>query len=295
MNHPTPAATLPEPAVLVDADTGLSEELGYFAGESVPLYGVVHLPAAPGSLGVVVAPPFLMEFQRNYRREVLLGKALALAGIPTLRFSYRGQGHSAGGADELGFDAAVRDTVSAAAHLRARTSVEQLVIVGTRLGTIVAAAAASRVGVAHVVGWDPLVKGSAWTRELARAAKVQAMRDEDASPGSLAEQLAERGETEVLGSSLYPVLHDSVGDVALVDEAAGLEGMLLVQFGKPDKLKKALTAVADELAAVSVQGVSEEESWWATRRADYFQAESDRPLTRELIPMTVDWIEGIGT
>lgn len=286
--------TVPDPAILVDPATGLSEEIGYLAGPAAPLYGVLHRAGRPGSLGVVVAPPFLMEFQRNYRREVLLGKALAARGIPTLRFSYRGQGHSAGDPAALGFPAAVADTQAAVAHLRARAGVEQVVLVATRLATVVGAAAAEAAAVERLVGWDPIVQGGAWLRELARAAKVQAMRDDEAAPGSLDEQLTEHGETEVLGSSLYPALHDSVAEVSLVGSAAGLSSVLLVQFGRPDKIKKALTSVVDELAGAVVTGVSEEESWWATRRADYFQAESDRPLTRELIPLTAAWIEEAG-
>jgi alpha/beta superfamily hydrolase len=289
-NHPGDPVMLPAPATLVDPSSGLAEELGYLTGPSDPLFAVLHRPAAPGTVAVVVAPPFLMEFQRNYRREVLLGRALAAAGIPALRFSYRGQGHSAGSPRDLGYEQAVADTVAAVGHARERTGIDRVVIVGTRLATIVAAAAAVESDVRHIVGWDPIVQGSAWVRELARAAKVQAMRDDDAAPGSLAEQLAERGETEVLGSSLYPSLHDGLDEVALAEPAAGLSAMLLVQFGRPDKIKKALSTLADAMSGVTIAGVSEEESWWATRRADYFQAETERPLTRELIPMTVDWI-----
>lgn len=295
-----PSSPLPAPVVLVDPASGLTEEIGFFAGETHALYGVLHEAPGKSETGVVVAPPFLMEFQRNYRREVLAAKALCAAGFPTLRFSYQGQGHSEGHPNELGFDTAVADTASAVTRLQNRSGVDQVVIIGTRVSTLVAAAAAqSNPSARHVVGWDPLAAGSAWLRELGRAAKVQAMRDEDTAPGSLADQLVEHGETEVLGSSLYPALYEGVADRSLVELASDLERLCLVQFGKPDKPKKALVTAADELIAsgvlVDVVGVDEEETWWATRRADYFQAESDRSLTRQLVPLTVEWVKEVAS
>lgn len=290
------ATALPAAAVLTDPASGLVEEIGYFGGTGPALYGVLHRAAGQATTGLVVAPPFLMEFQRNYRREVLVAKEAAARGLPTLRFSYRGVGHSGGDTAELGFAAAVDDTVAAVESLRTRTGVERVVVVGTRLAVIVGAAAAGRCGVGRLVGWDPVVSGSAWVKELSRAAKVQAMRDEETAPGSIEEHLEQRGETEVLGSSLFPALHDGLAELGLVEACAAPLEVLLVQFGKPDRIKKATSTAAAELEAaghtVTVAGVDEEESWWATRRADYFQAEPDRTLTKELIPLTLDWIEG---
>ncbi len=292
--------SLPPPVILVDPATGLTEEIGYFAGETHALYGVLHTTPGNSTTGVVVAPPFLMEFQRNYRREVLAAKALSAAGFPTLRFSYQGQGHSAGHPRDLGFDTAVADTIAAIARLQDRSGVDRVVIIGTRVATLVAAAAARlNPSARHVVGWDPLAAGSAWLRELGRAARVQAMRDEDTAQGSLADQLGELGETEVLGSSLYPALYEGIAGRSLVELASDLERLALVQFGKPDKPKKALVTAADELIAsgvsVDMVGVDEEEIWWATRRADYFQAESDRALTKQLVPLTVGWVREVAS
>ena len=84
----------PEPVRLIDPDSSLTEEVGFFPGEGGPLYGVHHRTRSDAGFGVVIAPPFLMEFQRNYRRDVLLARALAVIGVPSFRFSYRGQGHS---------------------------------------------------------------------------------------------------------------------------------------------------------------------------------------------------------
>ncbi len=105
-----------------------------FPGEGGALFGVHHQTPSDSEIGVVFVPPFLMEFQRNYRRDVLLARALAVVGVPFLRFSYRGQGHSGGETKTLGFEAAVVDTLTAIERLRSRAVVERLILVGTRLG-----------------------------------------------------------------------------------------------------------------------------------------------------------------
>ena len=285
----------PELVRLIDSDSSLTEEVGFFPGEGGPLYGVHHRTRSDAGFGVVIAPPFLMEFQRNYRRDVLLARALAVIGVPSFRFSYRGQGHSGGKTSELGFDAAVADTVAAIGRMRSRSGVERIVLVGTRLGGIVAAEAAGRSNIRHLAIADPVVTGAAWLRELSRAERVQAMQDNEAPSMSLADQLAADGEAEVLGSSIFPALYEETAEKALVDATPdAMQRVLLVQFGSPEKIAKRLQVAADTLTErgidVRLTAVAEEEGWWASRRADHFQSETTRVLTRELIPVFAYWI-----
>ena len=284
-----------DPVQLINPDSDLTEDIGYFTGTRAPLFGVYHHAGRPASLGVVIVPPFLMEFQRNYRREVLLARSLAVAGVPALRFAYGGQGHSGGDTADLGFDAAVDDTAAAIERLRSVSGVEQIVLIGTRMGGLVAAQVAAGAGVRHVAIADPVVTGAAWLRELSRAERVQAMQAGDSSTMSLSEQLAANGKSDVLGSAIFPSLYEEAADRVLVDMLTdATRGVLLIQFGQPTKINKRLQTAADVLidrgVDVRVHAVSEEEGWWASRRADYFESETDRALTTELLPLLVNWV-----
>lgn len=261
----------------------------FVSGDGGPLYVTRSEPAEPTGAEVVIAPPFMMEFQRNYRRDTLLARALAGAGTAVTRLSYRGQGHSGGATSDLGFDAAVRDVQ---AVIDQAVGDGPLVMAGTRLGGLVAAVAGGDRTQRMIVN-DPIVKGSDWVRELGRADKVQAMRDGEQA--SLTERLERDHMADVLGFAVFPALVDEVADHELVTAMGrAVESALLVQFGRAHKISPKLEKLADALRArtidTTVSAVTEEEGWWASRRADYFVSERVRPLTTELLPIVVDWM-----
>ncbi len=93
-------------------------------------------------LGVLVCSPLHAEMQRNYRREVLLSRRLASAGAAVERFHYRGTGNSAGEPGRLALDTMIEDGIAAVHHLQQRVGGVPLVVLGTRVGGLVAAAVA---------------------------------------------------------------------------------------------------------------------------------------------------------
>lgn len=62
------------------------------------LVGILHLPAAPRSRGVVVVVGGPQYRAGSHRQFTLLARSLAAAGTPVLRFDYRGMGDSQGAA-----------------------------------------------------------------------------------------------------------------------------------------------------------------------------------------------------
>ncbi len=283
----------PQPASFTDPDSGARESLGYFDGPGGPLYGVVHRPSDPTGLAVLVVSPFMVEFQRNYRREVLLARSLASRGVTTLRFSFRGQGHSGGDPGSLGFDAAVEDTVRAAEHLRGELDVSELVLACTRTGGLIGASAAKDAGANRMTVGDPLLTGAAWIRELGRAAKVQAMRDPGSDQAPLGDRFESADVTDVFGSALHERLYREFAEGSLLEAMPDtIERVLFVKYGGkiPGNLQRAADELGERGIATDLEVVSEEEGWWASRRADYFVSESARPLTRELIPLLTEWI-----
>jgi pimeloyl-ACP methyl ester carboxylesterase len=138
-------------------------------GERV-LSGCLHLPPAAliPSIGVVVCPPFGYEAICSHRALRAFSMQFAQLGMPTLRFDYHGTGDSVG--DDLQpqrVEAWIASIAAAVEHLRHSAKVDQIALVGVRLGALLAMAFASRRSdIAAVVAVAPVVSGRAYIREL---------------------------------------------------------------------------------------------------------------------------------
>ena len=143
----------------------------YFGDSRRPLFGVHHPPRAAGRRpGVVVCPPFGQESLRAHRSLRELATRLADAGIPALRFDYRGSGDSTGEAEEARLEGWVEDVSAAVEEMRESTGEGRVVLAGLRLGGAMAALGARLVGGAEaLVLWEPVVDGAAHLAELRRA------------------------------------------------------------------------------------------------------------------------------
>ncbi len=75
--------------------TGITEAAEFFGPPGERMLGLAHLPTSAAS-GVLVCSSIQAEFAKNYRREVLLARALARQGRAVGRFHYRGTGNSDG-------------------------------------------------------------------------------------------------------------------------------------------------------------------------------------------------------
>ncbi|WP_227746939.1 alpha/beta hydrolase family protein [Paraburkholderia franconis] len=136
-------------------------------------FGWLHEPADASArqsarVGVVLCSPFGYDALCAHRGWRELAEALALCGMPALRFDYPGTGDSIGveqDPDRLG--AWLASIEAAAARLRAATGVQRLVLCGLRLGAALAALAAQRIGgVEQIVLIAPVISGRAYIREL---------------------------------------------------------------------------------------------------------------------------------
>jgi exosortase A-associated hydrolase 1 len=78
------------------------------------LYGVASVPAQPGPRGVLILVGGPQYRAGSHRQFVLLARHLAAAGVPALRFDYRGMGDSEGGLRT--FEAAGDDLQAAIDH-----------------------------------------------------------------------------------------------------------------------------------------------------------------------------------
>jgi pimeloyl-ACP methyl ester carboxylesterase len=147
-------------------DPGASAPL-FFGNPELPLFGVLHPVLGSRTLGVVVCSPLGNDGVAAHRALRLLARRLAESGFPTLRFDPPASGDSAGDDDAHGRIGLWRDSIGVAVEeLKARTGVEEVALVGIKLGaTIAATSVDAGLEVAALVLWDALPTGERWLRE----------------------------------------------------------------------------------------------------------------------------------
>jgi hypothetical protein len=277
-------------AVRTDGD--VREEAGWLGPPGRRVFGVRHLPPEPRA-ALVVCSPVGGEGDSNYRREVLLSRALARRDIAVQRTHWRGTGNSDGDPAQLTFDSMVDDGCRAVESLA--TSVDApTILLGTRLSGFVAAEVMTRVGGRALSLWQPPIDGTAYFRELGRMLRVNKMAQAAGhaldAPRSLHDELETDGVTEVGGYQIHRAYHRSMLDRRLADVTLpDVTDVQVVQFGG-GSLPGHLQERVDEWGAaghrVTTSLLSERETWWF---APDDSAEDQRPVTVEALAATVDW------
>ena len=127
--------------------------------------------ASAVTIGAVVCAPFGQEEICTHHGFMELADRLAAAGIPTVRFDYRGTGNSI--AAEVSLRSMVEDTAKAADYLRSQVGACSVVLTGVRLGALVALQAQQSIAaVQALVLMAPIMTGSTYLRENRAAAAV---------------------------------------------------------------------------------------------------------------------------
>jgi pimeloyl-ACP methyl ester carboxylesterase len=160
--------------------------------------------------GVIICNPWGGEALRAHRSLRFLGELLAQSGLDVLRFDYSGTGDSFGAEDAVRMEHWIDDTEFAIDELMSASGVSRVSLVGLRLGSYVAAAAAARRSdvVDRAVLWEPMVEGRRYLQEM------------------LAEPIISRADGGPLGTtevSGFPMTADFRGDVERCS-LAGLPG-----------------------------------------------------------------------
>ena len=164
-------------------ERGLQGTPTWFGPASAPLFGVVHAPVGGVARGgVVICPPLGREHLDTYRGLKLLAQRLCGRGFAVLRFDYRGTGDSSG---DQSVDCAIDDyldSVRVAADYLRDSGVKHLTLVGLRIGSLIAATAATKLdGLSGLVLWDPVADGRMFIREQRVLYKMTAGGDEPVS------------------------------------------------------------------------------------------------------------------
>lgn len=130
------------------------------------LFGWLHLPENGRSRGcAVLCPPLGHEAANALPAMQALGDALADHGVASLRFSYAGTGDSVGALDDPDRVTDWTDSIDTAVALARSTGGGPVVLVGLRMGALLAAQAlAGGTTVDGLVQWDPYSSGREFLR-----------------------------------------------------------------------------------------------------------------------------------
>jgi pimeloyl-ACP methyl ester carboxylesterase len=132
------------------------------------------LKEAEGNCGVVIAGAHGFEDLCSRRFLTLLADRIAQSGSPVLQFDYPGCGDAAGDHTAPGRVAAWADSIDAAIdELKRQTGVAQVIVIGFRLGALLAPLAVEkRDDVAGLVLLAPPASGKAYVREMTALSRM---------------------------------------------------------------------------------------------------------------------------
>ncbi len=138
----------------------------WFGRPERPLFGYFHLPEDGKARGtVVMCAPLGREEANGQPAMQALADQLAGAGVAALRFSYAGLGDSAGNLADPGRLSDWLGSVDEAVSLCRDAIPGPLVLLGMRMGALLAVEAVARgTSVDHLILWDPCSSGREFLR-----------------------------------------------------------------------------------------------------------------------------------
>ena len=157
------------------------------------LLGVLREPPEPtGRPGMVVCNPFAEERKSSAFVMARLALAATDAGFPSLRFDYWGCGDSEGDFVDATVDTRLADIADAAAFLRERAGVQDVILLGLRLGgTLAARAAEGMAGCTGLALIEPITDGAAYLGGEMRRKLMRQMMTSGKGGGSRDEMMKE--------------------------------------------------------------------------------------------------------
>jgi pimeloyl-ACP methyl ester carboxylesterase len=276
-----------------DLAHGFREIVAFFGPGPEQMFGMTHIPIREPRGGVIICSPVKLEQMKNYTREVVLARSLARRGFAVQRFHYRGTGHSDGDSRMLSLHTMIDDASAAAARLAELTAIIEPAYVGTRVGSMVAAAVAAEGS--PLVMWLPITDPKRYLREVLRAGRIASLKGPVASSASEpARELSEPIDSEsvdVLGFTIDAPLRESLFS-SNIDSllSRGQRPILLLDVNKRGQLRTEYAHLADRLHLrhfdVDVSVVRHEEiAWW------FFDLSAPRHLTGPIVTATTRWLE----
>lgn len=273
---------------------GISHQVQFIGSSGQRIFAARTSPPDPWA-AVLLCSPILAELPKNYRREVLLARALAAGGVAAQRFHYRGAGHSDGDSSVLTLATMQQDALTALEHVAHATGLTHFGFVGTRLGAIAAAAVAASLDDAPLALWDPVIEPVLYLAEILQCG-LGAASEDDAPLQRTELQSPERGGSrsiDVVGYAVEEALAESLDGHGLEAELGDRpRPTLLVQFDGSGQLHVDLAQLAERCRAagseLATAIVDPQQGWWSLddpRLKDPMLLEGT-----PLIGLTAEWL-----
>jgi pimeloyl-ACP methyl ester carboxylesterase len=137
----------------------------WFGPDERPLFGWVHQPTeGEARAGVLLCPSLAREAICGYTSYRLLAESLSARGFLVVRFDYDATGDSAGELVSHGQVDAWRGSIASAVGLVRAHGIDEVVMVGSRIGCLLLAQTARTKGISAAVLWDPPANGKRYLR-----------------------------------------------------------------------------------------------------------------------------------
>lgn len=166
----------------------LAEEALFLGSGDERVFAFMHSAAQEVRGTIVMCHAFAEEKLWSHRVYVTFAREAAQAGFNVVRFDMRGEGDSALDFEQSSIESRVTDTLRVIAAAQGRWAVDDIVLLGHRLGGSIAALTQTHAGraVRAVAVWDPILDGEDYFGQLLRSnmatqmatqGKVTRMRD----------------------------------------------------------------------------------------------------------------------
>jgi exosortase A-associated hydrolase 2 len=193
-------------------------------GTAGPLFGIHHAPRRQPARGVVYLPPFAEEMNRARRMAALQAQALSAFGDGVLVLDLFGCGDSGGEFGDARWEIWRDDAARAVSWMR-RRGYDKVVLVGLRLGALLALDAArdSAAPVSRVVLWQPVLRGEQMMTQFLRlrlAADLSGAKRAGESTAEIRKSLAAGSTVEISGYDLHRDLVAAIDKLKLADLGA---------------------------------------------------------------------------
>ncbi len=270
------------------------EEHFFFTNEGERIFGVLHRPTKKSRRGFVFCHPFAEERQEAHRVLVNLARLIAKNGFYVLRFDYRGTGDSEGDFGDYDLHAWLSDISKAIEILREKTGVEQVGLLGLRLGATFALLTANKIeSVGFLVLWAPILNVKAYLHQFLRgnlAFQMATYRKIKVTREELVNQLLEGKKVNVEGYSLsWKFYTQAIQIDALKDCPTGKLPTLVAEVSGAQIQSDSLPQKLVESPSVHPKSKHfsvDEEPFWLERRC-YI------PRSEILFEKTIEWVKTV--
>jgi len=263
----------------------------YFPSGSAQLFGVLHEPLREtGVPAFVFCHPFGEEKLWAHRVFVGFARELARRGHLVLRVDCRGNGDSDGGFSDSSLETNLEDLSTAVDWLKTRRHVNELALLGLRLGATEAVLLAERRrDISTLVLWSPVTDGARYMQELLRVNLSTQLATHGAISTdrvALVEQMQAGRTVNVDGYELAFPFYEQVSAVRLTGQRRSFaRRCLIVQLERNAATAPArdLQELQRRLPSATLKVVQEEPFWKEIQR--FYEA------TDQLAAVTLEWLE----